>query len=173
MRIVTAGWRAGLTAGLLAVVLCPIVPWAQEADRQILPDPPGRWWSQPRLVQELGLRPEQVRRIESIFREQRQRLAELKTRYERELTEFQALLAGDQIDRTAVDVKLDDVHRARSAMVRSTLNMQLDIRACLDPAQRERLKGLRGRGGPGAGERDRGRPRGAGQPRGRQSGGRL
>jgi Spy/CpxP family protein refolding chaperone len=101
-----------------------------------------------------------VRRRETLAQlgltdQQRDRIAEIRDRHQREAIEQRArlrlarldlhkLLRADRPDRGAIDRQIDELARLRAELGKARIGSMLEVRSVLTPAQQRRLKSLRG-----------------------------
>jgi hypothetical protein len=102
--------------------------------------PPGRWWDDPMFAHDLGLRPEQINRMDNVFSAHR---TEIFGAYNSLLTEETALdkiTQGAHPDEAGLDSAIDRVAHARASLEKANAHMLLAIRREMDDQQIERLK---------------------------------
>lgn len=102
--------------------------------------PVGRWWDDKSVIQQIGLRKDQQKKMDAIFDANRSGiLASYKT-----LQKAQANLAAinkdPKADKNAVFAAIDAVNNARSDLQKTTSAMLLQIRHEMDPAQITKLE---------------------------------
>jgi len=129
-----------LSAGLLAALLIPWV-WAQGGLKEM---PPGKWWTNKRLIAALKLSPDQQSRIDSLWTQHRRGLIDQKAELERRQLDLADLLGKDSIDEDAALKAFDRVQEARVALERATLVMRIQIKNLLSPEQQQRLETFSG-----------------------------
>ena len=123
--------KAILFSGLLLGTVAS--GWAQ-----IPPMAPLKWWSTPRVVQQLGLSPDQVSKIDSIWREHRKTLIDLRADHEKLQIDMDELLSKENIDEAAVVTKVEQLFRAKGQIEKVQMTMRLRIRNVLNRQQQER-----------------------------------
>lgn len=128
--------RCLFTCGCLLIGMAG-VGWAQ-----LPPNVPFKWWNNPRVIQELGLSQDQIDKINTIWRDHRKTLIDLRAEHEKQQVDLETLLSKDTIDETAVLAKADLVNKTKADVERVTLQMRLRIRNVLTREQRERSKEL-------------------------------
>lgn len=102
--------------------------------------PVGRWWDDRSVVQEIGLRKEQQRRMDAIF--DRSKPAILDS-YKGFLKAQSALAAANKDPQTNKDrlfSAIDAVNQARASLQKATSAMLLQIRQEMDPGQVDKLE---------------------------------
>ncbi len=102
--------------------------------------PPGKWWTQRRLINELQLRAEQQARIEAQWLQSRRGLIELKAELEQRQLDLAELLNNDSVEENAALKAFDAVQEARMNLERSTFLMRLRIKNTLSREQQQRLE---------------------------------
>ena len=126
----------------------------------------GKWWKRPRIVQALGLSPEQTSELEKIFAKSRPKLIDLKADLEKKQFAYEQAMSAEKVDRPDVEAKIEAREQARAKLQKELALMELDMKQVLTPDQREKVtqfreenrqrmmerrKALRG-GGPPTGE---------------------
>lgn len=101
--------------------------------------PPGRWWDDKRLVRNLSLRPDQQRRMDEIFDNNRGQLRNLYTNLQRERQHLAGLSAADRQDEAKVYAAIDGVAQSLAALEKENAHVMLEIRQQLDAEQLARL----------------------------------
>ena len=113
--------------------------------QQPLLQPAGKWWKNPRIVQQLQLTPTQEAQIEFLWSENRQALigkqAELKTQNQA----LSQALAQHPVDETAAIRAHENVLATRGDLERSTFLLRLRIKNVLNPDQQQKLENIAGR----------------------------
>jgi len=128
--------------------------------------PNGRWWTDPRQVERLGLSADQQKRIDGLFQQSRLKLIDLTAAVEKEEAILEPLLAADQPDEKKVLAQIDKVAQARAELEKADAAMLLGFRRVLSVEQWKKLQseqsgGREPGGGPPSG---RGRPGGPPPP---------
>lgn len=116
---------------------------APKAPPLALGEPLGVWWRDPKLAQRIGLSSDQQKAIESIWRDNRARLADLISSLDKDQTDMGSLLKAEKPDETKITTQIDRVVQARAELERANARMLLGIRMVLtldewDRLQRER-----------------------------------
>ena len=99
----------------------------------------SRWWSNPRVVEGLGLSDEQQARIDSIAFEAESRGIDLKADERKANLELARLLDQPDFDQEAVNATIDRIVDARCAQTRQGLESRAAIAAILSREQRVKL----------------------------------
>ena len=109
----------------------------------------GMWWKNPRVVENLSLTPDQVKRMDGIFQESRLKLIDLHANVQKQEVMLEPLLSANPLDTAKAQAQIDKVADARAELEKSNARMLLSIRAVLTPDQWTKLHDRRGPGGPG------------------------
>jgi Spy/CpxP family protein refolding chaperone len=123
---------------LLAAVL---VLAATIVSAQPQPLPPGKWWQRPEVVQELKLTGEQQDRLDAVFRAAANELIDLKAEADKLQVQLRGELDRTQLRRADIKALATKLGEARARLFERELMMLLDMRAVLNDAQWERLRG--------------------------------
>jgi Spy/CpxP family protein refolding chaperone len=130
--------RRGIgVALLLAAFWCPTFVASAVAGEH-----KAKWWRTETYQRELGLTPDQVRRIEHIFQESWPLLQETKKELDRLETELSQVIADGTAEESRVVRMIDRVEASRGALARTRSLMLFRMHRVLSPAQRARLKTL-------------------------------
>lgn len=105
--------------------------------------PPGKWWTDPTLVQRLGLTPEQQNRMDSIFQQSRLKLIDLNASLQKEEAIIEPLLEAEHPDETKVVAQIDRIAQARAELEKANARMLLGFRAALTQEQWKKLQDMR------------------------------
>lgn len=101
--------------------------------------PPGRWWMDPGLVQRLGLTPDQQKRIDAVFQQNRLKLIDLSAALEKQEAMLEPLLDFDRPDEAQVLAQIDRVAQARADLEKANGRMLLGFRSVLTLDQWKKL----------------------------------
>jgi len=112
-------------------------------ERNFHPLPPGKWWTDPTLVQRLGLTADQQTRIESIFQQSRLRLIDLNAALQKEEATIDPLLEAEHPDEAKVVAQIDRIAQARAELEKANARMLLGFRATLSQDQWKKLQEMR------------------------------
>jgi Spy/CpxP family protein refolding chaperone len=136
--------------------------------------PPGIWWHNPDLIEKLALTPDQQKRMDDIFQQNRSQLVDLRTNVEKQEQLMGPMLAADQPDTNKILAQIDLAAQARAELEKASAKMLLGIRNVLTPdqwsklqaAERENRRMYMRRGGTPGGPGGSGRPPAPGAPGG-------
>jgi periplasmic protein CpxP/Spy len=103
----------------------------------------GRWWDNPRLVQQIGLTPEQQKKMDDIMQQNRLKLIDLNATLQKQETIMQPLMEADQPDEGKILAQIDAIAQARAELEKGHARMLLGIRQVLTPDQWKKLQTIR------------------------------
>ena len=101
--------------------------------------PPGRWWDDEGFSRQLGPRPEQQRRMDVIFDNNRSKLAAGYQALHQEERVMDGLSRARNPDEAALVNEIDRIAQARATLEKANTHYLLQIRRELDPDQIARL----------------------------------
>jgi len=104
--------------------------------------PVGRWWDDRTVVKSVGLNPEQKRRMDSIFNENKPAILASYQNLLKEQSKLTSLSKSSQADKASTFAAIDAVNQARAALQKATALMYLQLRQQMAPAQIEKLEKL-------------------------------
>ena len=122
--------------GLLGLFFAQFA-FAQAALKEM---PPGKWWTNKRVIAELRLGRDQQARIDSIWTQNRRALIDRKAELDRCQIDLEEILSKDSIDETAALRAFDQLLEARNTLERSTFQMRIQIKNQLSPEQQQKLE---------------------------------
>jgi hypothetical protein len=93
------------------------------------------WWTNPALVERLGLTEDQKARIERAYENHRLQIMSTTEQLEKEEALLKKLLEAEPLDRNAILAQIDRVVQARGELERTNSVMTLEMREVLTPAQ--------------------------------------
>jgi protein CpxP len=102
--------------------------------------PPGRWWTDPALVQKLGLSADQQKRIDTLFQQSRLKLIDLSAALQKEEAIMEPLVEADRPDEAQVLAQIDRVAQARAELEKANARMLLGFRGVLTQDQWKKLQ---------------------------------
>jgi Spy/CpxP family protein refolding chaperone len=102
--------------------------------------PPGMWWHNPDLVQKLTLTPDQLKRMDDIFQQNRAQLTDLRSNLEKQEQLMEPMLAADQPDTNKILAQIDHTAQARAELEKANARMLLGVRNVLTPDQWSKLQ---------------------------------
>lgn len=127
-----------LTRVLIGLSMLSVTAIAISA--QDLKEPPGKWWKDPRVIQQLNLTPEQQDKIESIFRKNRRDMIDQKAQLDRCRVDLDDMLSRSSVDETAALGVFDRLQAAREQVERTTFVMRMQIKNLLSAEQQKKLE---------------------------------
>lgn len=125
----------------------------------------GRWWNNPKIVEQLKLTDDQRKAMDQIYQEHREKLVDLRGNVEKAEIEMEPLVRADQPNEQAVMSQIDKVAQARAELEKANARFLFALRAKLTPEQWKQVQDFRrdhdrmrdsvrhwrdGRGGPPA-----------------------
>lgn len=102
--------------------------------------PPGRWWDDKMFARDLRLRPDQQRRMDSVFEANRGILIKRFQDLQTEESRMDALTHSKTLDELALFVQIDRVSQARAELEKANTHLLLQLRAEMDAEQLARLE---------------------------------
>ncbi len=102
--------------------------------------PPGRWWDDKHFAKELKLRPDQQRRMDSIFETNRPALTNRLVTVLQEENRMEALVHSKSPEEPALNSQIDRVWQARAELEKAKTHYLLQIRQEMDNDQLARLE---------------------------------
>jgi Spy/CpxP family protein refolding chaperone len=102
--------------------------------------PPGRWWDDKHFAKELHLRPEQSKKMDAIFDQNRSPLLNTFEGLQQEQQRMESLTHAANPDENALFAEIDRVALARAALDKANMCLLLQIRAEMTPDQIDRLE---------------------------------
>ncbi len=103
-------------------------------------NPPGRWWTDPALVQKLGLTADQQKRIDALFQQSRLKLIDLSAALQKEEAMMEPLVEADRPEESQVLAQIDRVAQARAELEKANARMLLGFRGVLTQDQWKKLQ---------------------------------
>jgi Spy/CpxP family protein refolding chaperone len=103
----------------------------------------GKWWKRPRIAQELQLSADQTAELEKIFAHSKPKLIDLRADFEKKQFDYDQAMQSDDVDRKALEAKIEAREQARAALQKELALMELDMKQVLKPEQREKLVAMR------------------------------
>jgi Spy/CpxP family protein refolding chaperone len=105
--------------------------------------PHGLWWKNPMVVQQIGITPEQQKKMDDILQQSRLQLIDLKANVERQEVLLRPLLDANPPDTAQVLAQVDKLAQARADLEKANARMLLGIRTVLTPDQWTKLQARR------------------------------
>ncbi len=102
--------------------------------------PPGRWWDNPDFAKKIGLTPEQQKKMDDVFLQNRLKLIDLSASVQKQEAEMDPLLRADQLDQKQVLARIDQLAETRASLEKANARMLLELRSVLTPAQWKQLQ---------------------------------
>jgi periplasmic protein CpxP/Spy len=134
---------AVFTAGILSAQdgpPPPLRPNRPPMERAFHGGPPGRWWTDPALIQKLGLTADQQKRIDGLFQQNRLKLIDLSAGLQKEEAILEPLLEADRPEESQVLAQIDRIAQARAELEKANARMLLGFRGVLTLDQWKKLQ---------------------------------
>ncbi len=123
----------------------------------------GRWWNNPKIVEQLKLTDDQRKAFDQILLDHREKLIDLRANVEKAELSMEPLVQSDQPNEGAILAQIDKVAQARAELEKANARYLLALRSKLTPEQWKQVQEFRSnRGREGWGHR----PDGPGDDRG-------
>jgi len=104
--------------------------------------PAGRWWDDKTVVQAIGLRREQQRKMDTVFDANKPAILDSYKTFLKAQANLTAVNKDPQADKAKVFAAIDAVNEARSSLQKATSAMLLQIRQEMDPTQITKLENV-------------------------------
>jgi Spy/CpxP family protein refolding chaperone len=104
--------------------------------------PPLRWWDDKHYAKNLHLRPDQKKRMDDLFDENRANLVNRYETLQQEESKMEVLSHAQTLDESALFAQIDRVAQARADLEKATTHVMLQVRKEMDPDQITRLDAL-------------------------------
>ena len=124
-----------LTVLFLAVVFIPLSVGAQNM-------PMGKWWKDPKVVEDLKLTESQVSRLDEAFKNSRRKLIQLKSDVETQRFELDTLLDSDKLDQVKIDTRHKKLQDAQQALGTERFQFILEVRKIVGPEKFNQVKAM-------------------------------
>ena len=102
--------------------------------------PPGLWWKDPDLVQRLDLTPDQQKRLDDTFSQNKVTLTGIHARLDQEQMQLQPMLDTNPVDQAKTLAEIGKIADLRAELEKAVARMLLQMRAVLTQAQWTRLQ---------------------------------
>jgi Spy/CpxP family protein refolding chaperone len=121
----------------------PMQPNRPPIERSFRLRPPGRWWTDPETVKDLGLTTDQQKRMDDLFQQSRLKLIDLNAALQKQEVILQPLLGADQPNESQILSQIDKVAQARAELEKANARMLLGLRSVLTLDQWKKLQAER------------------------------
>jgi Spy/CpxP family protein refolding chaperone len=105
--------------------------------------PPVRWWDDKHYAKALHLRPEQQKRMDGLFDENRANLVSRYQTLQQEDSKMEALSRAQTLDEGALFAQIDRVEQARADLQKANTHLMLQVRNEMDTDQISRFDASR------------------------------
>jgi len=102
--------------------------------------PPGKWWYNQKVVQNLNLTQAEVRQLDQLYVDSHRKLIELKNAVEREQFELDTLLEKKTVDDAKVREQFKRLERARTDLADERLSFVIRVREIIGAERFQELK---------------------------------
>ncbi len=107
----------------------------------------GRWWNNPRVVEQLKLTDGQRKSMDATLLEHREKLIDLRATLQKAELEMEPLMKDDEPDEGKILAQIDRVAQARAELEKANARFLLAIRGKLTPDQWKQVRAFRAGGG--------------------------
>ena len=125
--------KVALPIILLALIFIPLSAGAQNM-------PHGKWWKDPKVVEDLSLTESQVSQLDDAFKNSRRKLIRLKSDVETQRFELDTLLDGGKLDEAKIDAQYKKLNDAQQALGTERFQFILEIRKIVGPEKFSQVK---------------------------------
>jgi Spy/CpxP family protein refolding chaperone len=105
--------------------------------------PPGRWWDDKHFAKTLHLRPEQKKRMDDLFDENRATLLSRYQALQQEESKMEALSHSATLEESTLFAQIDRVAQARAELEKANTHLLLQVRKEMDSDQITHLEASR------------------------------
>jgi Spy/CpxP family protein refolding chaperone len=115
----------------------------------------GRWWNNPKIVEQLKLTDDQRKAFDQILLEHREKLIDLRGNVEKAELQMEPLVQAEQPNESAILAQIDKVAQARAELEKANARYLLALRSKLTLEQWKQVQEFRHGAGREGWERDR------------------
>jgi Spy/CpxP family protein refolding chaperone len=105
--------------------------------------PPSRWWDDKHYAKTLHLRPDQKKRMDGLFDENRANLVNRYEALQQEEQKMDTLIHAPMPDESVLFAQIDRVAQAKADLEKATTHLMLQVRKEMDADQITRLDASR------------------------------
>ena len=105
--------------------------------------PVGRWWDDRSVIQAVGIRREQQRRMDAIFDRNKPAILDSYKSFLKAQTDLTAVNKDPQPNKDKLFAAIDAVNQARASLQKATSAMLLQIKQEMDPDQIDKLEKIK------------------------------
>lgn len=102
--------------------------------------PGGKWWKLEKIAKAVDMSPEQVKKIEKLFLEQKKRMIDAKAEVDKGKLDLDAMFAEDEFNKAAVTGEIEKMVAARGELMKIKMMFFVDIRDILTKEQFSKLR---------------------------------
>jgi Spy/CpxP family protein refolding chaperone len=114
--------------------------WSQARAQQELKEPPGKWWKNRPVINQLNLTTDQQNRIEELWMQNRRNLIAKKAELDRRTLDLSELLSREVAEEASALRAYEQVQAARAEVEREVFLMRIRIKNLLSHEQQLRLE---------------------------------
>lgn len=103
----------------------------------------GRWWNNPRMVEQLKLTDEQRKSMDAIFYQHREKLVDLRGAVQKAELEMEPLMRDDKPNEKQIAAQIDKVAQARAELEKANAHFLFELRGKLTPEQWTQVQAIR------------------------------
>jgi Spy/CpxP family protein refolding chaperone len=118
----------------------------------------GRWWNNPKIVEQLKLTDEQRKAMDETLLQHREKLIDLRASLDKAELAMEPLMGQDQPNEAGILAQIDKVAQARAELEKANARFLLAIRGKLTPEQWKQLQADRANRGKGRFDHEDGGP---------------
>jgi Spy/CpxP family protein refolding chaperone len=105
--------------------------------------PVGRWWDDKAVVQAIGLRRDQQKKMDEIFNANKPAILASYKSFQSEQSKLEKIGKDPRADKERLFAAIDAVSQARASLQKATAQMLLQIRQQMDPQQIAKVEQLK------------------------------
>jgi Spy/CpxP family protein refolding chaperone len=100
----------------------------------------GRWWNNPKVIEQLKLTDEQRKAMDGILLEHREKLVDLRASLEKAELGMEPMMSEDQPNEAKILAQIDRVAQARAELEKANARFLLAIRSKMTPEQWKQMR---------------------------------
>jgi Spy/CpxP family protein refolding chaperone len=125
---------------LIAALLVFGMSWPQARAQQELKEPPGKWWKNRQVINQLNLTTDQQSQIEYLWTQNRRILIDKKAELDKRNLDLSEILSQAVAEETAALKAYEQVQAAKAEVEREVFLMRIRIKNLLSLQQQSRLE---------------------------------
>jgi Spy/CpxP family protein refolding chaperone len=103
----------------------------------------GKWWHKPALKDKLGLTPDQIQKIDTIWREHRKSIIDIRSDVQKAYLDLEGLMSQPTVNAEEAYRLAEGLAQLKAKQVEERMRMAIDIRQELTLEQFQKLRGSR------------------------------